>query len=222
MIARSLLIAGVAAGATAALATMAFAQSRAAAPRPAVPAATSAAGPALTFGPSSPGLCVYSEGQIFSQARVGQAVSARMKQLAEAVNAELKPEADAIQTEKNTLDTSASTMPQATLQQRGEALQVRYATFERKAQQRNEELQQTRAKEIQEMERYLQPVLAQLFQQNRCSILLEREQAGVAAVNPAMDFSAQAVSGLDARVQTITFDRVHLDQPGAATPASTR
>ncbi len=81
-------------------------------------------------------------------------------------------------------------MDQATLQQRAQALQVRFTNFEKRAQQRNEELQATQAKEVQEMERALQPVLTQLFQQNRCSILLEREQAGVAAVNPAMDFSA--------------------------------
>ena len=222
MIARSLLVAGVAAGALAALAMPALSQTRAAAPRAATPSAAPPGGPALTFGPAIPGMCVYSEGQIFGQSQVGQAVAARMKQLAESVNAELQPEADAINTEKKTLDTSASTMDQATLNQRGQALQVRFTAFERKAQQRNEELQQTRAKEIQEMERYLQPVLAQLFQQNRCSILLEREQAGIAAVNPAMDFSGQAVSGLNARVQTLTFDRVHLDQQAAAAPASTR
>jgi Skp family chaperone for outer membrane proteins len=216
MIARYLLVAGVAAGALSALALTATAQTRsAAAPRAAPPPA---AGPALTFGAPIPGMCIYSEGQIFAQSKVGQSVAARMKMLADSVNAELQPEADAISTEKKTLDTSASTMDQATLQQRAQALQVRYTTFEKKAQQRNEELQQTRAKEIQEMERQLQPVLAQLFQQNRCSILLEREGASVAAVNPAMDFSGQAVTGLDARVQTLTFDRVHLDQ-GAAPAA---
>jgi hypothetical protein len=65
-------------------------------------------------------------------------------------------------------------------------------------------------------------VLTQLFQQNRCSILLEREQAGVAAVNPAMDFSTQAVAGLDGRIQSLTFDRVHLDAQPSAQPAAAR
>jgi outer membrane protein len=130
--------------------------------------------------------------------------------LANEVNAELQPEATAIQTERNTLQSSASTLDQNTLNQRAQALQTRFETFEKRAQQRNEELKETQAKEIQEMERQLQPLLTQLFQQNRCSILLEREQAGVAAVNPAMDFSGQAVAGLDGRIQTLTFDRVHL------------
>src|SRR6185312_12636939 len=100
--------------------------------------------------------------------------------------------------------------------------QVRFDNFEKKAAQRNEELKQTQGKEVQEMERELQPVLTQLFTQNRCSILLEREQAGIAAVNPAMDFSAQAVAGLNARVQTLTFDRVHLDSQATAQPAAAR
>jgi outer membrane protein len=213
MNAQSLLVAGVAAGAILALATVSLAQPRAAAP---------AAGPALSFGPAIPGLCVYSEGQIFGQSKVGQSVAARMKMLASEVNAELQPEADAINTEKKTLDASASTMDQATLQQRAQALQVRFNNFQKRAAQRNEELKQTQAKEVQEMEKQLQPVLTQLFQQNRCSILLEREQAGVAAVNPAMDFSNQAVAGLDGRIQTLTFDRVHLDTQATAQPAAAR
>jgi Skp family chaperone for outer membrane proteins len=212
MNARSLFVAGVAAGAILALASAPLAQTRGAAP----------AGPPLSFGPAIPGLCVYSEGQIFGQSKVGQSVAARMKMLASEVNAELQPEADAINTEKKTLDASASTMDQATLQQRAQALQVRFNNFEKRAQQRNEELKQTQAREVQEMEKQLQPVLTQLFQQNRCAILLEREQAGVAAVNPAMDFSAQAVAGLDGRIQTLTFDRVHLDTQPTAQPAAAR
>jgi outer membrane protein len=218
MIARYLLVAGAAAGALSALALTATAQPRsAAAPRPAAAAPTG--GPPLTFGAPISGFCIYSEGQIFAQSKVGQSVAARMKMLADSVNAELQPEANAINTEKKTLDASGSTMDQATLQQRGQALQIRFANFEKKAQQRNEELQQTRAKEIQEMEKQLQPVLAQLFQEHRCAVLIEREQGGVAAANPAMDVSTQAVGGLDARIQTLTFDRVHLDEQAPAAAA---
>lgn len=220
MNARSLLVAGVAAGAILALASAPLAQTRAAAP--ARPSAAAPGGPSLSFGAPISGLCVYSEGQILGQSKVGQSVSARMKMLASAVNAELQPEADAIQTEKKTLDSSASTMDQATLQQRAQALQVRYSNFEKRAAQRNEELKETQAKEVREMEQQLQPVLTQLFQQHGCAILLEREQAGVAAVNPAMDFSSQAVGGLDARIQTLTFDRVNLDTQASAQPAAVR
>ncbi|HEY1427098.1 MAG TPA: OmpH family outer membrane protein [Caulobacteraceae bacterium] len=224
MNARSLTAAGVAAGAILALvATSSLAQSRRAAAAPARPAASGAAGAGLNYGAAIPGFCVYSEGQILGQSRVGQAIQARMKMLATDVNAELKPEADAIQTEQKTLEASASTMDQATLRQRGEAWQTRVSTFEKRANQRNEELKQTQAKEVHDVETtYLQPVLSQLFQQNRCSVLIEREQAGIAAVNPAMDFTGQAVSGLDARIQTITFDRVHLDTQPSAQPTAAR
>jgi hypothetical protein len=36
-----------------------------------------------------------------------------------------------------------------------------------------------------------------------------------------MDLSGQAVTGLDGKIQTLTFDREHLDQQGAA-PAAAR
>ncbi len=219
MNARSLLVAGVTASAILALASAPLAQTRPAA-RPA--GAAPAAGPQLSFGAPISGLCVYSEGQIFGQSKVGQSVAARMKMLAASVNAELQPEADAIQTEKKTLDAAGSTMDQATLQQRAQALQVRFSNFEKRASQRNEELKQTQAKEVREMEQQLQPVLSQLFQQHGCAILLEREQAGVAAVNPSMDFSGQAVGALDARIQTLTFDRVNLDSQATAQSAAAR
>lgn len=224
MNARSLTAAGVAAGAILALvAAPSLAQSRRAAAAPARAAAPVGAGASLSYGAPIPGMCVYSEGQILGQSQVGQAIQARLKMLGNDVNAELKPEADALQTEKRTLDTSASTMDQATLQQRGQAFEARYETFEKKAAQRQEEMKETQAKEIHDIEvSYLQPVLTSLFQQNRCAVLIEREQAGIAAVNPAMDFTGQAIAGLNARIQTITFDRVHLDAQATAQPAAAR
>jgi hypothetical protein len=67
----------------------------------------------------------------------------------------------------------------------------------------------------------LDPIMRDLYQQRSCSVLIDGDQGGVRLVNPAMDLSPQAVSGLDARIQTLTFDREHLDTqtPGAAPAA---
>ena len=101
---RSLLVAGVAVGATLALGTMALAQGA----RPAAGAAPSL--PPITQGPPINGFCVFSPREIIGMSKVGQAVDARLKVLGQQVNAELQPEADAINAERRTLEGQASTM----------------------------------------------------------------------------------------------------------------
>jgi outer membrane protein len=36
--------------------------------------------------------------------------------------------------------------------------------------------------------------------------------------NPAMDVTESVIAGVNAKIQTITFDREHLDQPQAPAP----
>jgi len=42
----------------------------------------------------------------------------------------------------------------------------------------------------------------------------------VRIVNPAMDLSTGAISALDLKIQTLTFDREHLDTQAPASPAA--
>jgi Skp family chaperone for outer membrane proteins len=191
------LVGGLAAGVL--LSSAALAQAPAPAPPP------------VAQGPMIPGFCTFSQAQVLGASKVGQAVMTRMKMLVQDVNAELQPEADQITAEKRTLDSQGGTMDQATLQARGANWQLRYANFQKKAQQRNQELEETKSKELGVVWKTAQPILLGLYQQNHCSVLLDRDQGGVAEVNPAMDLSGAAVTQLDVRLQTLTFDRVHLD-----------
>ena len=82
-------------------------------------------------------------------------------------------------------------------------------------------MQATQQKQLAVVQQRLDPVLRQLFQQQHCSILVDGDAGGVRIANPAMDLSRSAITGLDARIQTLTFDREHIDpgQAGAAAPA---
>jgi outer membrane protein len=207
---RPLLLAGLAA---CALSANSFAA-------PAAPSAA-AAQPPITHGPPIPGICTFSFGQIFTSAKVGQAVDARLKVLGQQVTAELQPEADSISTEKRTLDSQAATMDAATLQARQANLQLRINNFEKRAEQRQQEMEATRQKELEVVQKEVDPILRNLYVQNHCSILFNRDSGAIGSVNPAMDLSGNAVVGLDQRIQTLTFDRVALDAQAGATPAST-
>jgi Skp family chaperone for outer membrane proteins len=219
---RTLLAAGVALGATLALTSAGFAQGPRSGPV-ARSATTAPAAAPISHGPPINGFCVFSPREIIGASKVGQAVQARLKVLGQQVNAELQPEADAINTERRTLESQSSTMDQATLQARQANWQLRVTNFEKREQQRSQEMQATQQKQFGVILKELDPILRTLYQQKQCSILVDGDAGGVTVLNPAMDLSPQAVSALDARIQTLTFDREHLDnQPGggAATPAS--
>jgi Skp family chaperone for outer membrane proteins len=207
---RSLLMAGLAA------ATLIPAGATAQAPAGAPPAP-----PPLRQGPPITGYCVFSINEVLGASKVGQAVVARLKVLGSQVNAELQPEADGIRTDERTLESQQATLDAATLQAKRANLELRVANFQKREQQRQQEMQATQQKQFGIVLKELDPVMRELYQQRSCSLLVDGDQGGVRLVNPAMDLSPQAVVGLDAKIQTLTFDREHLDQPGAA-PAAAR
>ncbi len=213
MTARHRLSAGIAAGAVLALAAQATLPQVAS-------AQTTPAQPPISYGAPIPGFCTFSFNQIMAQSKVGQSVVARLKQLDQTWRAELQPQADAINTDKRALDAQAASLDAATRDAKEAALQLRYSNFEKLVQQRQQEMQATQQKEIGVVSQELEPVLRQLFQTKSCSVLIERDQGGVSVVNPLMDLSVQAVSSLDAKIQTLTFDRVHMDQTSGAAPAA--
>ena len=194
----------------------------AAGPPPRAPAAAAPSLPPVTHGPPIPGVCIFSEGAIIEGSRVGQSVIARLKVLKQQVDAELQPEADSINNEARTMDSQRASMDQATFQARQANLQLRATNLEKRAQLRNREMEATQEKEFQVIGTALEPILRQLYEQKQCSVLFDRDNGAVRVANPAMDISGAAVSGLDQKLQTLTFDREHLDtQPaGGAAPAS--
>jgi outer membrane protein len=204
---RILLVTGLAVGALAA------ASSVGAAPPPAAPPAA-----AIRQGPVIPGYCVFSLNEVIGGSKVGQAVVARLKVLGSQVNAELQPEADAIRRDDQALQAAGN---DAAAQSKRAALEQRFAAFQRKEQQRQQEMQATQQKQFGVVLKELDPIIRDLYQQRTCSVLIDGDQGGVRLVNPAMNLSPQAVTGLDARIQTLTFDREHLDTqaPGAAPAA---
>ena len=207
---RPLFLAGLAAGA---LSANAFA-APGAATAPAAP-------PPVPQGPPIPGLCTFSFSQLVATSRVGQAVEARMKVLEAQVKAELQPEYDGINTEGRTMEGQRATMDQATYQAKAANLQLRATQFDKRQQQRDQELQATHQRELEVVQTQVDPILRQAYAQRQCSILINRDSGAVAAVNPTMDLTPMAVAGLDQKIQTLTFDRVAIDpQTGAVSPAT--
>ncbi len=202
MTSRKFAAAGAGAAAALLFATSALAQTQA------------AAAPAVTHGPAITGVCFLSTQEAMATSTVGKAVNTRMQQLISQVNAELQPEQTIIENEGKAIEQGRATWDQATLQKRAGDLQTRYANFQKLANQRQRELEATQQKAIGRVLQEMDPVAKQIYQQRRCSILLDRES--VMLGNPAMDITSQVITGLNARIQSFSFDREHLDQQAAS------
>jgi outer membrane protein len=185
----------------------------AAAAQPAAPAAPAA----LTQGAPIAGLCVLSVQEAISGSTVGKYANTRMQQIVAQVKAELAPEDTAIGTDSKALETARATLDQATFQSRAQALQARVEALRQKADLRQRELQATERKSFNRIAQELDPIARQLYQQHRCSVLLDK--GSTMMTNPDMDLTGQAVTALNAKITQFPFDREHLDTGAAAAPA---
>jgi outer membrane protein len=107
------------------------------------------------------------------------------------------------------LEAQRTTLDAATFQGRAQALQNRVNALRQKADLRQREVQATEQKSLNRIAQELDPIARNLYQQHRCSVLLNKE--GVMIANPEMDITTQAVTALNARIQQFAFDREHLD-----------
>jgi outer membrane protein len=189
--------------ATAALlgaASVANAQAPAAAPTPE---------PAIAQGPVIPGVCILSVDRAIAQSTVGQYVRTRLQQLAQVVSAELQPEDAALNTDAKAFQAKRATLDATSAQTQGQALQARATAFQQKYELRQREMQATQEKAINRVAQELDPIAQQIYQQRRCSMLINRQ--GVLLANPDMDITTSAITALNAKIQQFPFDREHLD-----------
>lgn len=176
--------------------------------------------PAITHGPAITGLCTLSIEGAIGGSTVGKYVQTRVQQIATQVQSELKAEDTSLNTEAKALDAQRATLDQSALEKRAADLQVRANAFQRKAQLRERELQATQQKAIGRVGTELEPVIRDVYQQRKCTLLFQRDALVIA--NPAMDLTSAVVAGLNAKITQFNFDRERLDQPAPGAAAAPR
>jgi Skp family chaperone for outer membrane proteins len=156
-------------------------------------------------GPATPGICILSREAVLTQSAVGRAVAARMQQLQQAVVTELQPEQNAVRTEAQAIQA----LPQgAARTQREQALTTRAQRLQQNIVQRNRELQATEVKALGRISTEAEPVVRQVYTQQRCGILLDRNS--VLGANTTAEITQAVINGLNGRIQTFTFERERL------------
>jgi Skp family chaperone for outer membrane proteins len=169
-------------------------------------------------GPVVPGVCVYYNARLLAQSAAGQAVEARMQQLAQEVQGELQPYATTIQTEAQALQAGASSIPADQLQQRRQQLQQRAQEAQQLEATRENELRYTLAMQRQAITEAVSPILTALYQERGCGLLLDRES--VFMMNPAMDVTDMAIQRLNTALPTLSFNRMPVPAQQSAQPAA--
>jgi len=168
------------------------------------------AGPANP-GPNIPGVCVYFNQRLLATSAAGQAVQARMEQLATEVQGELQPYATTIQSEIQRLQGAGAAATDADRQ----ALQTRIQEAQQLEQTRENELRYTLAEQRRAISTAVEPILVRVYQERGCGILIDRESVFI--LNPAMDVTDTVIQQLNTALPTLSFNRlpVPVQQPAA-------
>ncbi|NLS28481.1 hypothetical protein S2M10_34910 [Sphingomonas sp. S2M10] len=176
-------------------------------------AAQTAAAPAPAAGqplggPVVPGVCLLSREAIFANAAVGKAASARLTELARAAQGEVDTERAPIEAELKALEGQPDNAQTRT---RREAAAKRWQALQERAALASREIEATRAKALARIAGDAQPLIAQVYTARKCGLLFDRGTA--LGGNFANDLTADVVKALDAKVQTISFERERLAAP---------
>ncbi len=161
-----------------------------------------------------PGVCMLSQQAVLTNAKVGQAATARLQTLAQQAQAEITADKTPIEADVKALQAQRATLKPAEVQQKERALAARAQALQQKANLRQREIEATREKALAQISADAQPVIAAVYKSRDCGLLVDR--GTVLGGNMANDLTPAVVTGLDAKIGTITFDRENLSAPAAA------
>lgn len=162
-------------------------------------------------GPNIPGVCVYFNQQLLATSTAGQAVQARMEQLATEVQGELSPYATSIQNEITLLQQGGQAADADGA--RRTALQARIQEAQTLEQTRQDELRYTLSEQRRQISAAVEPILVAVYQERGCGILIDRESVFI--LNPAMDVTDVVIQRLNTQLPTLSFNRLPI--PAQAT-----
>ncbi|MEG3150607.1 OmpH family outer membrane protein [Sphingomonas sp. ZT3P38] len=160
------------------------------------------------------GVCLLSREAIFANAKVGVAATARLKQLTDQAQAELDTERKPLEVEIQALQTDAAKLTPEQRRVREAALAPRLTAIQVRTQQRTREIEATRGKAMARIAETLQPLIAQVYKERNCGLLIDRTT--VLGGNMTNDLTPAAVAALDAKLATIAFERETLPPHGTA------
>ncbi len=169
-------------------------------------------------GPLVPGVCLLSRQAVFEHAKVGEAATARLKQLAGSEQTRLASTGRPLQADIQSFRAEADKLKPADRDAREKTLNQRLQSFEAARKQSSEDLEATQRYALNKISQLAQPAVAASFKAKQCGLLLDRN--AVLGGNMGNDLTADVVKRLDAQTPTISFELQHAAQAPAQSPSS--
>jgi Skp family chaperone for outer membrane proteins len=169
----------------------------------ALPVTTARAADELEGKPVS-GVCFLSREAVFGQAKVGEAASQRLNQLAEQARSQLTTQRAPLDADLKSFQEKAASLTEQQRVSQGAALKQRVDAFQAQAGELSQRVQLTRAKAMENIGKQTQPIVNSLYKSHQCGLLLNRD--AVLAGNMTNDLTAGVVQGLDRKITTISFN----------------
>lgn len=177
----------------------------AAPPASAVPAAGAApATPGASKGPLVPGVCLLSQESLIGRSKVGQAATARLRELAGQVQANLNGEKARLEARGKALNDKRATLTPLQMQAQSQALNQRAQALQAEAGERSQQIDATKTRAFNRVLQEAQPFVAQAYAAHGCGLLFARET--VLTGNLGNDLTDEVLAALDAKAMPITFD----------------
>lgn len=155
-------------------------------------------------GDAVPGVCMLSREAVFNQAKVGEAASKRLQQLAEQASSQLVNQRKPIDADLKSFQEKAPKLSEDQRKSQGAALNARMQAFQTQAGELNQRVQLTRGKIMERIGVEAEPIVAELYKSHHCGLLLNRDS--VLSGNMTNDLTPGVVQGLDRKITTISFN----------------
>ncbi len=176
--------------------------------------------PTAALAQKSPVILFIDEGKLMATSKAGQSISAQLKTLSEAAEAELKAEGKKVEDEGKKLQDSKDSLSKEDFAKRYQALLGRAQQVGQLEQIKKAELAQARGKALVDLNKALQPVVKDILDKKKATVLLER--SAVVFANDDMDITEEIVKALDKKVKTVKVEKVDLIAQAKAAQAAQR
>ncbi|RIA46292.1 Skp family chaperone for outer membrane proteins [Hephaestia caeni] len=158
-------------------------------------------------GPVIPGVCLLSREALFANAAVAKVATARLSELTRTAQAEIDAQRTPLEAEAKALQDLPTNEAN---NRRRTALETSWTALQRKAAHNSREMDATRTKVMQRISAEAEPLISQAYTSKKCGLLLDRSTA--LGGNFTNDLTAEVARGLDAKIQTISFERERLPE----------
>ena len=166
---------------------------------PAIPLATPA-----SKGPLVPGVCLLSQEALITRSKVGQAATARLRELAGQVQANLNGEKARLEARGKALNDKRATLTPLQIEAQSQALNQRAQALQAEAGERSQQIDATKTKAFNRILQDAQPYISQAYAAHGCGLLFARET--LLTGNTGNDLTDEVLAAFDAKATPITFD----------------